>query len=317
MGKLLVSCCSLGLFYFITPISRRKESNLYGLVRTVLGMFVCVHVVYLGYTLILISLQLSLSATLKRWQSSDPATYRVKNTDHMKFVCLLANIGCCQLFCCIQIACDSISQISSRFFQLYILHFLCFVRKKQKQDETTTATYYDNRQRPGCGLSVPKQIASAGEKGWTLVNGSRCYEWTGCDFVVGCGWCLKGGHLRDVFAYLETWLFQAVWDLHFKIYVEKVCLKGYYFRCVSPELQMFGMGDFLLEFGFSFSQVVRISQRLCFKLFYRVFFHAWDGQISHGIVMDTQKWLWYNVYIVYIYIYTSWGTQGSQIKHGF
>lgn len=54
MGKLLVSCCSLGLFYFITPISRRKESNLYGLVRTVLGMFVCVHVVYLGYTLILI-----------------------------------------------------------------------------------------------------------------------------------------------------------------------------------------------------------------------------------------------------------------------
>lgn len=225
MGKLLVSCCSLGLFYFITPISRRKESNLYGLVRTVLGMFVCVHVVYLGYTLILISLQLSLSATLKRWQSSDPATYRVKNTDHMKFVCLLANIGCCQLFCCIQIACDSISQISSRFFQLYILHFLCFVRKKQKQDETTTATYYDNRQRPGCGLSVPKQIASAGEKGWTLVNGSRCYEWTGCDFVVGCGWCLKGGHLRDVFAYLETWLFQAVWDLHFKIYVEKVCLK--------------------------------------------------------------------------------------------
>ena len=111
----------------------------------------------------------------------------------------------------------------SDFFEIFpvvYLAFLCFVRKKQKQDETTTATYYDNRQRPGCGLSVPKQIiASVGEKGWTLVNGSRCYEWTGCDFVVGCGWCLKGGHLRDVFAYLETWLLQAVWDLHFKIYV--------------------------------------------------------------------------------------------------
>lgn len=29
--------------------------------------------------------------------------------------------------------------------------------------------------------------------------------------------------------------------------------------------------------------------------FIGVFFQAWDGQISHGIVMCTQKWLWYNV----------------------
>ena len=217
----------------------------------------------------------------------------------MKFVCLLANIGCCQLFCCIQIACNSISQISSRFFQLYILHFLCFVRKKQKQDETTTATYYDNRQRPGCGLSVPKQIiASAGEKGWTLVNGSRCYEWTGCDFVVGCGWCLKGGHLRDVFAYLETWLLQAVWDLHFKIYVERYVLKVTNFHVFPQSCRCV---RWVIFFWSLF--LVRISHRLCFKWFY-LFFQGWDGQISHWIVMDTQN----TTMIQYVYVYTSWGT---------
>ena len=121
----------------------------------------------------------------------------------------------------------------SDFFEIFpvvYLAFLCFVRKKQKQDETTTATYYDNRQRPGCGLSVPKQIiASVGEKGWTLVNGSRCYEWTGCDFVVGCGWCLKGGHLikRCVCLLGDLVVTSSLGPSFQDICIEKVRLKGY------------------------------------------------------------------------------------------